>query len=251
MELSPVLTYAQGSDSREQVQSTFQKLESICAITTNDTCGFHVHFARINGWTIELLKPLCRAILFFEPAFEAILPSHRRGNEYAKSNRYDNSNSEGKTGRQMFQAISRCNNNVEVAELMNNGGDRYFGWNFLNLYYGRIQTVEFRHGPSVTNAQECIGWMELVVRFSKASVGTGEAEPVQQAQDVAGLWRFLGASTGPGVAAMRKIFQGKSGMITPRRVRTLTPADRAKLESKKAQAEARNLLAMKMTSTFK
>jgi hypothetical protein len=39
---------------------------------------------------------------------------------------------------------------------MNNEGDRYYAWNFTNLYYGGKKTIEFRRGPSAEDDKGCI-----------------------------------------------------------------------------------------------
>lgn len=81
----PILLHRRGSDWRAGVDSLFRTIRDYCLIETNRSCGFHVHFALENGWEVNLLGPFCRAIFYFERAFEALFPAHRRGNEYAKS----------------------------------------------------------------------------------------------------------------------------------------------------------------------
>ena len=48
---------------------------------------------------------------------------------------------------------------------MNNEGDRYYAWNFTNLYYGGKKTIEFRRGPGAEDDKGCISWIELAVSF--------------------------------------------------------------------------------------
>lgn len=47
---------------------------------------------------------------------------------------------------------------------MNDGGDRYYSWNFTNFEEGQTGTVEYRQAPGVVNAQDCLQWVELVHR---------------------------------------------------------------------------------------
>jgi hypothetical protein len=61
-----------------------------------------------------------------------------------------------KTLRQCFQLVDQCSNNTEIADLMNDNGDRHYGWNFTNLYDGGIMTIEFRRGPGVTEVGMCL-----------------------------------------------------------------------------------------------
>lgn len=159
-----------------------------------------MHFAPLGKtWEVNPLKPFCRAILYFERAFEALLPAHRRGNEYAKSLLADNEKLNGKTLRQMFQELSQCHNNTEIVALMNCRRDRSFGWNFVNLLQGGTQTMEFRRGPGVVLPIDCRRWVEMVVTFADVSLTTDDTRLLSYTMDVDGLWRFIsdGVSTGP------------------------------------------------------
>src|SRR3954454_3539440 len=45
------------------------------------------------------------------------------------------SDMKNKTGRECFDLIDQCKHHVDLMDLMNNGSDRYFAWNFTNLQY--------------------------------------------------------------------------------------------------------------------
>ena len=248
--VSPVLFHRPDGEWMGQIMALFQNLNRLCSIKTNRSCGFHVHVSPVDDWNLETVKALSRAIIYFEPAFEAILPVERRRNEYAKSNRFDNSGLRGKSGQEIFQAIDNCTHAVHVADLLNDGGDRYYGWNLTNLYYGRIQTIEFRRGPGVHTYGECVGRIECVLWFARAALSVSPSELQQHTQDVAGLRGFITKNPAANVDILHPLFGGHSGSLTPQRVGDIAPAKRQKLERKKAQADAKNLISLKMRYLF-
>ena len=103
--VSPVLFHRPDGEWMGQIRALFHNLNRLCSIKTNRSCGFHVHFSPVDGWNLERVKALGRAIIYFEPSFEEILPVERRRNEYAKSNRFDNWRLREKSGQEIFQAI--------------------------------------------------------------------------------------------------------------------------------------------------
>ena len=227
-------------------------IQHYCLIETNHSCGFHVHLAPLEmAWDVDLLKPFCRAILYFERAFEALLPAHCRGNEYAKSLLADNERLNGKTLRQVFYALSQCKSNADIVALMNCGRDRFFGWNFVNLLQGGIQTVEFRRGPGVVLSIDCCRWVEMVVAFANASFITDDTRLRSYTMDVSGLWRFIydSISTETSLNILRPLFEGKQGFLDPSAVGSLTGQRRRKLRQKQREPE-KNLISEKMKLMF-
>ncbi|PKY03710.1 hypothetical protein P168DRAFT_305046 [Aspergillus campestris IBT 28561] len=249
--VSPVMFHRPDGEWMSQIMALFKNLNRVCRVETNQSCGFHVHFAPVGGWDIDTLKALSRAILFFEPAFEVLLPIERRGNEYARSNRIDNPRLSKKSGMELFQIIDQCTHPVHVADLLNDGGNRYYGWNFVNLYYGRIQTVEFRRGPGVCTIGPCIAWIELIIRFAQAALGVTTTKLLGQKDDVAGLWKFIIENSPAADSEIpRPLFHGKSGSLGPRLIRDLAPEEQEKLARKQAEAEKKNFISMKMRLLF-
>lgn len=136
-------------DWKGEIEELFRSINFICVTDSNQSCSTHIHISPGLGieWELENLKRLCRAIIWFELAFEVLVPRGRRQNEYAKSNRYDNPRLQGKMTTECMALINACDSNPAIATLMNNDGDRYMGWNFLNLYYGGKHSVEIPQGP--------------------------------------------------------------------------------------------------------
>ncbi|KAH8904964.1 hypothetical protein BR93DRAFT_939021 [Coniochaeta sp. PMI_546] len=89
---SPILTFDEQGQWRQQVKDIFAHLQAKCErIETNKSCGFHVHLSPGDGfkWDLDELKRVCIAVLYFEDAFLALIPESRRHTSYVSNNRYD------------------------------------------------------------------------------------------------------------------------------------------------------------------
>ena len=86
--VSPILFVAPSATWRGEVKDKFCYIESMCTIKTNKTCGFHVHLSPGDGreWTVDELRSICFAILYFEAAFLALMPKERRESAHLLSN---------------------------------------------------------------------------------------------------------------------------------------------------------------------
>ncbi|KAF2721381.1 hypothetical protein K431DRAFT_346457 [Polychaeton citri CBS 116435] len=108
---------------------------------------------------------MCHSIIHFEPAIEAMIPSERRGNEYAKSNWIDNPNFARRnlSRDESMTLIQRCANIRELVVLMHPGDggfDKMYSWNITYINKSAKQgTVEFRRGSASDNASDAFIWM--------------------------------------------------------------------------------------------
>ncbi|KAL9055947.1 MAG: hypothetical protein Q9162_003243 [Coniocarpon cinnabarinum] len=55
-------------------------------VSGNDECSTHVHVSMQQSYEFDGLKRVAKAILHFEPAFEALLSDSRRGHAWCRSN---------------------------------------------------------------------------------------------------------------------------------------------------------------------
>lgn len=229
----------------------FETVEDYCSVAI-DRCGTHVHISPGVGlmWSIGDLKEIACAILHYEKAWNVIIPAARRCNEYAKSNRFDNPKLAEKTDAQCIEAVNACENSVTIADLMNNDGDRYFGWNFTNLYYGQKMTVEFRRGPGVHDFGTCEAWVALAVAFIQAA---RRAETVMDvigfSANVMGLRAFIHEGLeeiGEQVEGMDSLFDGKTGAIQTSPIGQLSATKLEKLRQKKAKDDKKNFMVEKI-----
>src|ERR1700709_1747639 len=194
--VSPVLEFTNASSFRHQMENVWKHLKAYTKINSNESCGTHIHVSPQNNngiWTLGAVKAICRSIVFFEFAFEALLPPHRRRNIWAKSNVYDNDHFRDKKLGAYFSLIDGCKTISEIVELMNDGDDKYFGWNFLNLLEDGKTTIEFRRPPGVKNVNECLAWVEFTVTFVQAAVESGNTltNNMGVAENVQALKNFL------------------------------------------------------------
>ncbi|OBT50907.1 hypothetical protein VE04_09088 [Pseudogymnoascus sp. 24MN13] len=253
--VSPALQFTNGSSFRSEVEFVWRHLQEMTTINTNETCGTHIHLSPYtnNGiWALRDVKAICRSIIYFEFAFEVLLPAHRRQNLWTKSNVYDNDSFPQKTVDACFGLIDGCSLIAEIVQLMNDGDDKYFGWNFLNLLGEGKTTIEFRRPPGVTNEEECLAWVEFTVMFAQSAVlhGNTLTNNMGVAANVQDLEIFMRRVTVSGgePARLNAIFLGKSGARFPQKVAMAgyTLEEMEKIERIRAGERNRNLMREKM-----
>lgn len=250
--VSPILQYVLNSNWCMAVKHLWAALDQFCSMETNQSCGTHVHLSPQDNviWDIESLKCVCRAVIYFEGAFELLVPEHRRGNAYMKSFFADHPEFRGRSAVECFTLIDRSAHRVDIAELMNPEGDRNYAWNFRNLIYGGKMTIEFRRGPGVTETTDCLAWVELVVSFARSARALGKPNQLHQyTQDVQGLQQFIDATLVPSISQptlVTPIFANKQGSLVPRSMHTLTAELSDRLERKKVESDRNNKMIKKI-----
>lgn len=139
-------------------------IESYAVIISDITCGTHVHVSPGDSkWTLEQVKNVSRSVIYFEEAFEVLLPPERRGNRECRSNRIDNPKLKHLPDLEAcFQKIQECTTIKALIHLMNakeedsfpvceeSTGEiavteRCYGFNFENLMEGKIGTIGGHH----------------------------------------------------------------------------------------------------------
>ncbi|KAL9132887.1 MAG: hypothetical protein Q9175_005937 [Cornicularia normoerica] len=96
-------------------------IESYAVIISDITCGTHVHVSPGDSkWTLEQVKNVSRSVIYFEEAFEVLLPPERRGNRECRSNRIDNPKLKHLPDLEAcFQKIQECTTIKALIHLMN------------------------------------------------------------------------------------------------------------------------------------
>jgi hypothetical protein len=171
--VSPVL---QGDAGLAQLRSVMDNVRRI-GISTNASCGFHVHVDAEGGSplsNLEALKSVSRCFVSVENAFDALVThdgstDNNVSNRRTNRNRYCQSNRIAfgqMSNRQRWNKISSANNTGHLVRLMNPDNDRYRKLNLTNLTKrDRPSTCEFRHHGGVQDLQEAEAWVRLVLRF--------------------------------------------------------------------------------------
>lgn len=256
--ISPIFRAHEGSRWRQHVEFMWRFLLADFHVDSNASCGTHVHLSRVGGYSLSDLKKICQSLIHFEPAFEAILPEERLGNEYGRSNWLDNKNfgHQNLSRRQSIAIIQRVSTMRELVLLMNPDHDKMFGWNFLYLLNNPHGTIEFRRGAASTSVQDVFVYIEIAMSFLEASVRLGDVESLKSVPaTVGGLQWFIQAAKLPdGIPGLfdsrylKLFFAGKnqSAFREPRPLGILSPYKLNKLNRKKEEDKRKNVAMVKM-----
>lgn len=225
-------------------------------VTGNDACGTHVHISIAEGYSVTQLKSIAQSVIHFEPAFEAMVPPDRRGNEYARSNWIDNKHFgyARKTRAQSIALIEECTQIREIVELMCPEISKYWGWNFSNLVKDAKYTIEFRRGAVSTTVDDVFVWVELAMSFVQAAIKVESPDYLRKRPNtVQGLRDFLnqGLILKDGMNDNRYLdllFKDKDpkASLEPKAVGKLSPEKAAKLKKKTEEDAKINLMLSKL-----
>lgn len=178
---------------RHEIIDMFKYLDTLCAIRSNRSCGFHIHLSPMgDDWTLDELKGISTGIIHFEQAFEAMVPETRRGNQFIRSNRFfGNEQLKNLRHSECIAKIQSQNSVRDLAGVMSS--DRYTTWNFENLKKdSRKGTLEFRQPPGQTRAAGCLSWIELAMSFVQSARRKDWRVNIREyPQTVSGLKKFI------------------------------------------------------------
>jgi len=199
--VSPILHFEGNYPFRDFVNGVWKVIEAACIIETNTWCGTHVHVSPDNDYTLDQVKSVACAVLYFESSLNALVPADRLKSKFCKSFHASNPNFKGKAMDKCIALVDATRNHVAIIELMNNP-DRCFAWNFQNLWDGRPLTIEFRQGPGVTSSIDALAWAEFAVTFVGAAIKeAGSYKDLRKySANVGGLKTFLKRGVVSGVS---------------------------------------------------
>lgn len=244
--ISPLFRYFPGSHWRQNVEALWSFMSQRYLMHSNADCSTHVHISRVEGYSTSDVKRIAQAIIHFEPAFEALVPSERRGNEYSRSNWLDNPQlAYRKLSReQSIGLIEAMNTTDEIIDIMNPNQSKYFGWNFLSLK--TYKTIEFRRGTASLSSNDTFMWVELGMSFVQAAMTQLSSQQMQKyPKTTGGLMDFIQNAhlpQGEGIhnpAYLQRLFQNSpaNARLDPIPVGHLSGPKLAKLQ-RKIQADA-------------
>ena len=210
---SPTFRYDFTSLWRPALRWHFKTIQNYAEMMSDASCGTHLHVSPGGSkWTLDQVRNVSRSILYFEEAFDALLPSERHGNRQCRSNRIDNPKLRCLPDLDACcQAIQACPTIKALTHLMNAREEnalsiidrivgetpeteRRYAFNFENLLEGKIGTIgkddqlgttfvnlskcssseaEFRRPPCVTNYRDCVMWVEFGASFMLAAMQYG------------------------------------------------------------------------------
>lgn len=91
--VSPILVFDTTGRWRYHVRKMFDNVGKLATFITNKSCSNHIHISPgvprpgMPGpdWTLAELKRIACCIIYFEPAFQVLLPHSRRKNKFCKT----------------------------------------------------------------------------------------------------------------------------------------------------------------------
>ncbi|KAA8644932.1 uncharacterized protein ATNIH1004_009143 [Aspergillus tanneri] len=239
--ISPLLRSHPGSQWRQSVEALWSFINQKYIAQSNADCSTHVHISRVEGFSTTDVKRVAQAIIHFEPAFEALVPPERRGNEYSRSNWLDNPQLgyQNLSRDQSIELIESRNTTDEIIGIMNPNQSKYFGWNFLPLK--TFRTIEFRRGSASLSANDAFTWVELAMSFIQAAmIQPSSQQLLRYPRTIGGLKDFIQYAHLPqqegayNSAYLQRLFTGShpNAKLNPIPVGHLSEQKRAKLQRK-------------------
>lgn len=175
--ITPLFVAFPNSQWRDHVKATWNYLQGRYEIIDTQDCGTHVHISVEGGYSLEELKRVAQAALYFETSFDALVPQHRRKqSDYARSVWVDSPDlaANGVSRIEAMLMISQITDLHKLLSLMNPNFRRGFSWNFRSII--KYYTVEFRKPPASKTAQEALNWAEFAMTFVQTAIRYGTLE---------------------------------------------------------------------------
>jgi Putative amidoligase enzyme len=221
---TPIFDASPGSKWRDHVTETWRYLHQNYKVTANPKCGTHVHISLAPNYELRDIRRIAASVLYFEPAFEALVPKARRRNRYVKSNWMDSPWLARKniSRAESIAQIERASSEYRIMILAQGYGDKNYGW---NLWSVKIKgSIEFRKPQASLTADEALSWAELAINFIQAAIEHGTSEQLNKVPaTIGGLRWFLEQVSVPGVnepSRLQAIWAGKNpkAMVEPRHI---------------------------------
>lgn len=200
---------------RSNTIMTWRHLQEYYHILPNHECATHVHVSLSPNYSLNQLKRIASAVIYFEPAFEALMPEDRRGNEWARSIWLESPHFavKGRSRNESIKEIEKAPSQDALISLLHAPGDPSYAWNFWSLTTPK-RTIEFRQPPASTTVQEVLSWAELTLNFIQVSLIYGSrASLADFPANIKGLRRYLYQVYEAGInepSHLRSLWAGKS-----------------------------------------
>ncbi len=222
--MSPALLVKDPRSLYQAKNTTLVGLARVTAMATDASCGLHFHVS-LHGhqWSLDNVKRVARAVLWFEPGAEVLVPQERRTSTWCKSHSANSAKLVGADAIAAQALVTACETLETVVDVMTGVGwdGKFYSVNFRNLIdVNRPSTIEFRRAPSSANPWHVCVWAEFVMSFVQSALEADESELREYTRDVLGLRRFLnlGISISSSVSELMyvdSIFDGLEGSLEP------------------------------------
>ena len=132
------MTFGRNSNWREEIKKHWAALLQILEVEVDDGCATHVHISPEEKglWSLEQLKQLSKAIIYFAKAFRTIWAPSRRNHSLTQSNKGQNYKLKDIGFAECCKLIDGCATKQDIIDLMQpgetkaDGQSRDYAWNF-------------------------------------------------------------------------------------------------------------------------
>lgn len=186
--ISPFMPFSWYSIWKTQVRTVLSVLNTDFETTATHQCATHIHLVPTKGyWRLSQARSLAQSAVYHESTFDRLVPLYRRKNIWAKSNRHNEYLSrypvlaeclEKIAAQTTFEGLAArmnwCARDSPTGQALRKQSDFQhdsFRWNFTPT--GATQgygAIEFRQLGGMTEAEDLISWITLIVLFAQVSV---------------------------------------------------------------------------------
>ncbi|KAI4201293.1 MAG: hypothetical protein LQ350_003331 [Teloschistes chrysophthalmus] len=180
--ISPALCYSQSSFV--QIQEVLDILKQNFTVTTNETCGLHVHVGNhSDGFPLSTVKNLGLFVAAFERQFNSLHPIERIGRFHGMYRPPTRAWGKCTVPETIASEIEKYDDLCELVKKLDrvkpNGiVTRYFAYNFMNLIPSMGSTgsgtIEFRQHAGTVDATTFNYWAFLCCVLVQSSHAVGE-----------------------------------------------------------------------------
>lgn len=148
---------------RHEVIDFWKRLLEIGRFSTTNACATHVHISpqnEGNSWSLDQLKGVAQAVVYFEQAFEVIVAPSRRGNSHVYRNKANNRFLQNLEFKDCCKSIQGCSDFDQLVLLIQpqpfkpedgcaDNPRKSSAWNFMNTKKNEIGTIGKSHHNQV------------------------------------------------------------------------------------------------------
>ncbi|KAM7216528.1 hypothetical protein V8F06_008056 [Rhypophila decipiens] len=224
--ISPFMQFSWFDIWKAQLRTVLSVLNTDFETTITHQCSTHIHLVPTKGyWRLSHAISLAQSAVYHESVIDRLVPLYRRKTIWAKSNRwnkylgkYPMSDALDKIASQTtFEGLAArmnwCGRDSPTGNSLRKQSDfqhEGFRWNFLAA--GATQgygAIEFRQMGGITESEDLISWITMVVLFAQVSVTKGEE--IVRPSKAPSLDRLAEAVYGQ--AERSKVPKGRVGLV--------------------------------------
>ena len=240
--ISKVLTSIE--EWQSELDLAWDILNENCYIRADPSCGTHVHVSPGGRYTLDGLKCVAKAAVYYEPAITSIMPNDRKDCAWSRSNIFEseqlgNAYDAARTSGYgcLFDWIDSFRDEETLSSIIS--PCKHVSWNFKNAVPGGCGTVEFRRPPQVTSAGATKHWIAFTLCFIKYSLHCDfskmsqlTAEP--SSADLQEAISWAASQLGSASTAIRPL----NDAVATTQQNQLSPQDAARIRELKDQNES-------------